>query len=85
MDQPQDKPLFSWGSVDVTLIDKASRRICVVVHVYVWEHELETEDTKKKVKLSVDKALGYMAAEGFIPTHKGWHVEIAIVGHTPKE
>ena len=83
--QPPDKPLFSCGSVDVTILDKEEKCLGLVVHVHCWVHELESPSVKVKVHEKVKIALDYLVNEGFLVDVKGWNVAVAVMGHNPKE
>lgn len=85
MSQPPDEPIFSWGSIDVVVFDKKEKRMGLAVHVACYADNLESEETKEKARVSVEKMLGEMKAEGLISSSKGWHISIAIVGHSPAE
>lgn len=81
---PDDAPLFTWGSVDVTALDTTTKVLHVRVHITCWPHELETATTKLQVAKSVNAALNYFEREDFIESRKGFKVGVAVVGHTPK-
>lgn len=83
---PNEEPRIKLGhGVDVIELDKTSSVMGLMVHVNCWEHELQTEPIKQKVKASVKWAMEYLIAEGFIATVKGWHVAVSVMGHPPKE
>lgn len=82
---PDNAPLFTWGSVDVTALDTKAKIITVRVHVTCWPQDLETPTTKTKVAKSINAALNYFESEGIIPTRKGYKVGVDVVGHSPKE
>ncbi len=84
MFQPPDKPLFSWGTVDVTLLDKEEKCLGLVVHVYCWVHELQSPEVKAKCDSSVKALLAYLVNEKFVANLKGWDVAVAVIGHNPK-
>jgi hypothetical protein len=80
-----EKPLFSMGKVDVTLIDPSVKHMGIIIHVQCFEHELLTEPIQRKAQSLAKGAIYYLITEGFISSDTGWQVGVTILGRPPKE
>jgi hypothetical protein len=83
--EPSDAPVMKLGSVDVIDIDRKEKSIGLIVHIFCWDHELQSPENQSKAQEGVKGAIKYLIMEGFIPNAKGWDVGVAVVGHPPKE
>ena len=81
---PSDKPVFKLHSVDVMQLDASAKYMGLTIHVFCWEHELQSPQVKNRVNTSLKRTLNYLVNEGFISSVKGWNVEVAVMGHPPK-